>query len=570
MKPTNVPSLVLCVVAVLALTGPAQADPPYWHRTVVDAGVPGVGEWCSLAFDPNGDPAIAYLDANSLMLARFDSNDPNHPDGVWHKSVVVVDPNIPENDLHGLGGLSLAFQSNGYPAIAHPMGQLTFGGCEWYFRWQDAAGWHYKRLNQELLEPIGWGLLAATSMERVRLCFAQGRAWVVFDVFALLLTATLCAAPDVPGDPGGLWSLGVVTMEAGWGINGPYASLAIDGNGWPSCSYIHLSDDEDEQWVSYAWHEPWVPLDPCSDWPFEEVADPCKWGPGYWGTPTSLAFDANGVPGIAFFPTHMDPLSRIWYAWKDPGEWWDYGVAYSIPTGMLPTEREAILAYRFDSNPGISFRAWVEDGGDAIWPLLYMWLDPNDPNDPVDPKFPCDGVWQVREVDARKVFGHADKGEYHSHAIDPNGLPAIAYYDTTFDCLRYAVTADQPDTYTLTTWNEGQGHGTWGSIEIDPNLERYPEGTVVTLTGIPSDGKRFAAWVIYDPRYPGDANYARQDSNNPLHLLIEYDREVGAAFACASGNPLLGAMVGGVCATLITVKVSRTRRRRSRNEASRR
>jgi len=57
----------------------------------------------------------------------------------------------------------------------------------------------------------------------------------------------------------------------------------------------------------------------------------------------------------------------------------------------------------------------------------------------------------------------------------------------------------------------------------------------VTLTAYPFSGYFFKHWILYDPNYPLDANYAVTDSNNPIVVVMNSDRQVKAAFGCGSG-----------------------------------
>jgi len=85
---------------------------------------------------------------------------------------------------------------------------------------------------------------------------------------------------------------------------------------------------------------------------------------------------------------------------------------------------------------------------------------------------------------------------------------------------------------------------TWGDVVLDPepsdpNLLEYPIDTEVTLTAVPIEGKAFRQWTIYDPCYPGDANYAVIDANTSTTLAMHTHRQVTAAFKCGSGMPSL-------------------------------
>jgi hypothetical protein len=95
---------------------------------------------------------------------------------------------------------------------------------------------------------------------------------------------------------------------------------------------------------------------------------------------------------------------------------------------------------------------------------------------------------------------------------------------------------------TLTTVNP-----TWGQVLLDPepndandpNLSVYPLGTALTLTAAPVAGKAFSQWTLYDPNHPGDANFAAADTNAVLHLEMDTNRQVEAAFKCGGGEVVL-------------------------------
>lgn len=59
----------------------------------------------------------------------------------------------------------------------------------------------------------------------------------------------------------------------------------------------------------------------------------------------------------------------------------------------------------------------------------------------------------------------------------------------------------------------------------------------MTLTAVPIEGKAFRQWTVYDPCYPGDANYAVIDANTSTTLVMHTHRQVTAAFKCGSGMP---------------------------------
>jgi hypothetical protein len=135
----------------------------------------------------------------------------------------------------------------------------------------------------------------------------------------------------------------------------------------------------------------------------------------------------------------------------------------------------------------------------------------------------------------------------YSQASAPLGIQASAYYPT--------------HTLSLTTVNPS-----WGQVLLspepndanDPNLLAYPVGTTLTLTAAPIEGKSFREWTIWaDPnRYP-DPNCVVVDSNMVLHLTMDHDYTVEAAFKCGSGMggalPLL--VIGTVALGFISRRV---------------
>jgi len=104
-----------------------------------------------------------------------------------------------------------------------------------------------------------------------------------------------------------------------------------------------------------------------------------------------------------------------------------------------------------------------------------------------------------------------------------------------------------------------------GEVVLDPepsdsNHPQYLLGTTVTLTAVPNENKSFLQWEIYDPNFPGDANYRVIDANTTLTVLMDSNKEIVAVFKCGSGMgtilPLL--VVGlGIC-TLVSRRLRRS------------
>lgn len=86
-------------------------------------------------------------------------------------------------------------------------------------------------------------------------------------------------------------------------------------------------------------------------------------------------------------------------------------------------------------------------------------------------------------------------------------------------------------TLTVTEQNEP-----WGEVLTWPNYTSYFPGTEILLSGEAIEGKVLSHWLIYDPNWPGDANHAASDVNNPMALVIQNDVHAEAVFKCGSGS----------------------------------
>ncbi|MBN1342963.1 MAG: hypothetical protein JXQ73_09805, partial [Phycisphaerae bacterium] len=111
----------------------------------------------------------------------------------------------------------------------------------------------------------------------------------------------------------------------------------------------------------------------------------------------------------------------------------------------------------------------------------------------------------------------------------------------------------------------------YGTVTIDPDLAdpndpntandrllRYTTGTEVVLVAEPVPSKSFNRWLVFDPNYPGDANYAAvEDSNLVLYLTMDEDKSVEASFKCGSSLPplMLGGMLLALCTAVLIRRV---------------
>jgi len=85
-------------------------------------------------------------------------------------------------------------------------------------------------------------------------------------------------------------------------------------------------------------------------------------------------------------------------------------------------------------------------------------------------------------------------------------------------------------TLTLTVVKPNYGH-----IDVVPNYPCYTPGTAVTLTAFPNANKKFKKYRIWDPNFPGDNNYAFDDTNLVINLTMDNDYVVKAWFKCGGG-----------------------------------
>jgi hypothetical protein len=136
----------------------------------------------------------------------------------------------------------------------------------------------------------------------------------------------------------------------------------------------------------------------------------------------------------------------------------------------------------------------------------------------------------------------------------PTGFPnfVIGYLDVP-DIQQY-IDVDYVRIYTKEcTLALDVVNGSWGGVQVEPNYPSYAEGTPVTLTAEPIEGKSLKHWQIDDPNFPNDANYAGYEQGNPLIIRMDVDQHVTAVFTCGGGGagvPLLTVMIALAAMTL--------------------
>ena len=226
-----------------------------------------------------------------------------------------------------------------------------------------------------------------------------------------------------PNSPG--WQRTVVDNISPSGF---YPSLAFDHNGNPAISYLSESGGGRLKYAQWDG----------THWVYQIVPDEA----GYYGAYSSLAFDSLGNPAISYYDATNKDLK---YAYFNGTSWDIQTVAFA---SLLDTDTS--LAFDSIGNPGIAY--------------IYSDLSPR-----TSVKFArWNGIsWDIGTVDSTG-YGVPFAGGYLSLAFDPNGNPAISYYDATNKDLKYAY-------FNGTSWEIGIVDSE-GDVGADNSLTFDPSG----------------------------------------------------------------------------------------------
>lgn len=175
-----------------------------------------------------------------------------------------------------------------------------------------------------------------------------------------------------------------------------------------------------------------------------------------------------------------------------------------------------------------------------------------------------DGVtWHTVVTAAELNVG--DTGETFFVDLDALGIPYSSDFQIKFqqhDNYAYdtdgrewddiEVTATPPCALNLTYNDPTRGHVEFDPEPEDVNAPTYPPGTAVTLLAVPVAGKAFKNWTIFDPNYPGDANYAVIDANYRMTVIMDSDKDILATFNCGMGmGPMLPVVLVAIGLTAV-------------------
>jgi len=325
-----------------------------WEFTLVD-GANAVGETVSVAFGPNGLPAVAYIGAGRLRIAQFDGT-------AWTSS--VVDATNAFSELQP----SLAFAPDGHPAIAYH--NATLGTLSYAIF--DGADWTITNVDENpttgqfpslAFGPDGFPAIAYYYFNDSDLRFAKfdGDKWIIELVDTESSTGrfpSLAISSDglegivylydgaddfdlrMASRNGSNWN--VTTLESN-GLTGLHSSLALDSNDSPWIVFRRSSAEE----LVVAHH-----TGPTLGFDVLDAAD----DPG--SHISSIAFGADGRPFVAYYVNDTRSLRLARY---DGAAWIIQNVADFGDVGF-PSD----LAIGPDGMPLIAF-VEITTGGNKLW-----------------------------------------------------------------------------------------------------------------------------------------------------------------------------------------------------------
>ena len=177
---------------------------------------------------------------------------------------------------------------------------------------------------------------------------------------------------------------------------GRYASLALDGDGYPHISYYDDTNGD----LKYAYQD-------ASGWHIETVAAELR----HFGINTSLGLDREGYPHISYLDWDNDDLM---YAYQDASGWHIQTVDSLRYVGWYNITSTS-LVLDGDGYPHISY-----------FPPYYY-------SNSLQYAYQNASGWHIKTVDSE-----GDVGEYSSLALDGSGYPHISYRDESNRDLKYA------------------------------------------------------------------------------------------------------------------------------------
>ncbi len=288
-------------------------------------------------------------------------------------------------------------------------------------------------------------------------------------------------------------------------------------------------------WITYEWYDdrPWAGAWYCIEFQY--------------GDSESIRLPN----GIAVKDPNIDEHQ---YDPNDPN--WDADHYRNHPVGYMDEPNGFWLLLQFevyDANYGLG-----DPNGKAVWSACwngdkYDWdgeymIGTDFPNYPNHPRARSEDITKWNDGEFYWYEGVSGVATSSSSSENPAAIPdGGAFTDIE---MRWGTFTNVSKNLNLTVTKSDMG-----SVHVcpgipdpndtgDPNdrLYRYTNGTPIVLTAQPLSGKSLKQWTIYDPNYPGDANYVAYDTNTVLYLTMDADWEVNAKFKCGSSVPPFVAM----------------------------
>ncbi|MBN1343646.1 MAG: hypothetical protein JXQ73_13240 [Phycisphaerae bacterium] len=245
-------------------------------------------------------------------------------------------------------------------------------------------------------------------------------------------------------------------------------------------------------------------------------------------------FDTVGVTNVAWVWNAVNPNQfsyMVYYPGDDAVDWW--GINYFTVSQMNNAEAFVLAAASHNKPVIICESCPIHNGGTDNVANWQDWFVPYFAK--ITTHAHLKAFTYISDPWDRP--GYFD--DWANSLIGPNTPATIrANYAAELSNARYVHHG------TLQTLAVTEINGNWGEVIVlpeptdanDPNALAYLPNTWVTLEAVPIDGKWFRHWQTYDPNFPGDANYAVTDSNNPITIVMNADYEATAVFKCGSGT----------------------------------